>query len=259
MLRLMTAAGLALAALIPAPALSFPLQADGPRAVSAHYGIVVARPAGSGSSAGSPSDCSDASYEFDPGSFKVQGTFQYYFISDSKPAELSMSRTETSLKDAFSNWANARNNCGLKDDVSVPTSYKGRRDGGADITNDGHCKASDGTSEIAFGTLPSAYLALTCVWYYVAGKPPYPVASADIRLNKSKGWWNKLSGCKSRYLVETALTHEVGHLLGLSHHKKVTEAGHGKLSMSPLIDGHCQESETTLGKGDVVGLRARGY
>jgi hypothetical protein len=236
------------------------LQAEAPVAQAVRYGIVEGRPASSGSgSANAPSDCSDGSYEFDPASFKLEGTFAYYLIADTKPSELLMSRTETALKESMSNWANARNNCGLKDDVSVSTSYKGHRDGGADITNDGKCKTSDGTSEIAFGVLPSSYVALTCVWYLIDGSPPYRVQSADIRLNKNKGWWNKVSGCKSRYIVETALTHEIGHLLGLSHHKKVTESAHGHLSMSPLIDGYCQESETTLGKGDVVGLRARGY
>lgn len=260
MFRLIIAAGLALTALIPGSAFSMPLEEHAALGQPVRYGIVEARAASSGGGTGNPpSDCSDSTYEFDPAAYKVQGTFAYYFIADTRPSGLLTSRTETALKDSISNWASARNNCGLKDDISISSSYKGHRDGGADITNTGECKTSDGVSEIAFGTLPSGYVALTCVWFRIVGQPPYPVESADIRLNKSKGWWNKVSGCKSRYIVETALTHEVGHVLGLSHHKKVTESGHGNLSISPLIDGYCQESETTLGKGDVVGLRARGY
>jgi hypothetical protein len=260
MLRLITAAGLAITALFPAAAFSMNLEVDRPSAQVVRYGIVEGRPASSGGGSGNPpSDCSDKSYEFDPASFKLEGTFAYYLSVDTKPSDLLASRTETAMKEAFSNWAKAKNSCGLADDVSVSSSYKGHRDGAADITNDGRCKASDGKSEIAFGALPSSYVALTCVWYVIDGPAPYRLESADIRLSTSKKWRNTTSGCKSRYIVESVLTHEIGHLLGLSHHKKVTESAHGNLSMSPLIDGYCQLSETTLGKGDVIGLRARGY
>jgi hypothetical protein len=128
------------------------------------------------------------------------------------------------------------------------------------VTSDGNCKAAgDGRSETGFGSLPSGTVGVACVWIS-GGKPPYRVLSADVRLNSNKSWWNNLSTCSgSRYIVEAALTHERGHIFGLSHHKKVTESAHGNLTMSPSIEGYCQAAETTLGKGDVLGLRALGY
>ncbi|WP_338089092.1 matrixin family metalloprotease [Nannocystis pusilla] len=56
-----------------------------------------------------------------------------------------------------------------------------------------------------------------------------------------------------QFSVKAVMTHERGHTFGLGH---VGESSHGDLTMSPTINGPCQDSESTLGEGDVAGLRA---
>jgi predicted Zn-dependent protease len=53
--------------------------------------------------------------------------------------------------------------------------------------------------------------------------------------------------------VKAVMTHERGHTFGINH---VSETSHKNMTMSPNINGPCQDSESTLGLGDVEGLRA---
>jgi hypothetical protein len=261
MSRLFSAAGLVIASLLPAPAMAAPLDlGEGSGLHAVRYVVSAGGAVGSGGGGAAPKACSDSTYELDDGPFVVEGTFEHYFISGSTPAGLSVTNTETAVKESVTNWTKARNDCGLADDLDIAVSYEGRVSGAVEITDSGACQdASDGRSETGFGTLPSGVLGVACVW--LAGwKPPYRVESADVRLNKAKGWWNTISTCKgSRYVVEAALTHERGHIFGLTHGKTVTEGGHANLTMSPSINSFCADAETTLGKGDVLGMRALGY
>lgn len=51
----------------------------------------------------------------------------------------------------------------------------------------------------------------------------------------------------------SVMTHERGHTYGIAH---VAESTHKNLTMSTAINGKCQVSESTLGYGDVLALRA---
>ena len=53
--------------------------------------------------------------------------------------------------------------------------------------------------------------------------------------------------------LEATMTHEAGHVFGLGH---IGERRHGRLTMSPFLNGPCENSEATLGLGDVRGLEA---
>jgi hypothetical protein len=54
--------------------------------------------------------------------------------------------------------------------------------------------------------------------------------------------------------IQAVATHEGGHVYGLSH---VDEGTHGNLTMSSGINGRCQESEQTLGLGDMAHMFAK--
>jgi hypothetical protein len=247
---------LALAAAFPEAAASAPVW-GGEAPIAVHQHVTRANLTG-GSSGSSSGECSDSYYELEDLDYRLEGTFEYYFVASSTPSDVNVGNTETAVKESVTNWTRAVNNCGLADDIGLTSSYKGRSSDGVEITSDGTCKATgDGRSEVGFGTLPSATVATACAWF--RGGRELVVIEGDVRLNKAKKWWNVVSTCKgSRYIVEAALTHERGHIFGLTHHA-MKESKHGRLSMSPTIDGYCQAAETTLAKGDVLGMRARGY
>ena len=75
-----------------------------------------------------------------------------------------------------------------------------------------------------------------------------------IEFNKTNYDWTThwRTGCASSWSIRAVATHEFGHAFGLAH---VTLL-HPNQTMSPLILP-CQNSQATLGRGDVLGLRAK--
>ena len=114
---------------------------------------------------------------------------------------------------------------------------------------------------VSFGTLPQGTLAQTCTIYEIDDHSNRTKWS-DILLNKASFNWTTNPGarsCRSRYDLESVVTHERGHTFGLDH---VSEVSHRNLTMSPSINGPCQSSERSLGLGDWRGLDrkySRGY
>jgi hypothetical protein len=155
----------------------------------------------------------------------------------------------TVIKRSFDNITGVRNDCGLVDNVSASATYLGTTTAAPGVTKRGNCAPSDGNNVVGFGQLPSGVLAVTCVRSNGHGS----MVEADIRINSSTSWALTESACAFwQQLLEPTLTHEVGHAFGLGH---VGEQKHGRLTMSPISDGPCSNAETTLGRGDVRGLR----
>ncbi len=87
----------------------------------------------------------------------------------------------------------------------------------------------------------------------VPGRLLWETVEADILLNDAYGWTvHPHDDCVGSWSVEGVATHEWGHVFGLGH---VAEAKHPLLTMSPGILP-CQNSEATLGLGDVRALRS---
>ena len=155
----------------------------------------------------------------------------------------------TVLKRSFDNITSARNDCGLADTVSATSTYLGTTSFAPSVTRRGNCAARDGRNVIGFGPLPWGILAVTCVRSNSAGR----MTEADIRINSNITWALSVSSCSFvKELLEPTMTHEIGHAFGLGH---VSESKHGRLTMSTFSDGPCSNAESTLGLGDVRGLR----
>lgn len=202
-----------------------------------------------------PNECRDRA--FSQRNTRVDGTLVYYYNQASTPGELSRRAAQGAVIRGGNNVTRTRNTCRLGDRVPANLAFGGNTRALANVNNRGRCAGDDGQSVVSFGTLPgsrrSATLAIECTRFTIG--PGYdPVQSSDIKVNKARAEWTTNPGarnCRNKYDLESVITHERGHTFGLNH---VSEGRHGNLTMSVLINGPCQSSERTLGRGDVLGL-----
>lgn len=198
---------------------------------------------------GSNDPCSDDAYILLP--FKWNRPYDWYFNAGSTPSYLDVEITEDTIRDATINITHSYNTCGLADQVGATSDYKGRTGNSTDISTSATCGRNDGVSVTAFGDLPSRRLAHSCTWYANAGS----AVESDTLMNKADNCFYIVEpfACSSRFSIEATMTHELGHTYGLEH---VSESAHPLLTMSTEVD-HCDDSASSLGWGDVRGLRAK--
>ena len=203
--------------------------------------------------------CRDKDYK--PLGFKWKTTLHWTWYRESAPDYLSKDEVLDAIQQSVNSIIWSRNSCGMSDEVGATRSFDGSSGGTrANIgvrTEDGqqvyYCKQRDDKNVVDFGNLPPTTLGLTC-WSWTSDSGLNKASEADIRLNKSDGvrWYLPGMTCTSEHSIRAVGTHEWGHAYGLDH---VHEPRHGNLTMSKYINGPCQESEYTLGHGDVLGLR----
>jgi hypothetical protein len=202
-----------------------------------------------GVAARSRGECSDRAYTRLP--YKVASTLHWYFNPKTTPDGLSSRGAERAIRAGGANITNTRNKCRLGDRVprDAGLSYEGRTSARAQLNTSAQCSGHDRQSVVSFGSMQKGALAANCIAWNSGG-----VISSDILINKKHYRWTTNPGarsCKSKYDLASVITHERGHTYGLGH---VSEGAHGKLTMSQRINGTCQASERTLGRGDVLGL-----
>jgi hypothetical protein len=208
---------------------------------------------GDDSDTGAPGQCNDGAYSLRQ--HRWPSSYRWYFNAGSTPDGVNLDRAEEAMRDAVRNIVFANNTCGLADNVSATAAYQGRTNMGVQITSDSACYGvGNGTSSVSFGTLPQGTLGRSCVWVSLDGVSAY---EGDVRLNKAHhSWFARLwPSCSGKWSIETVMTHEHGHTFGLGHASPESE--HKWLTMSPGLNGTCQESETTLGLGDIRGLEQK--
>jgi hypothetical protein len=207
--------------------------------------------------AGSPGECSDKAYndaDRRMDSREDRTRSWWYYNLNTTPDELTRKAAVRALRNGGANIANTRSSCRMGDRVPERLTYQGRINKLAQIDASSHCNGNDGESVVSFGRLPGNILAMTCVIMALNGSGYNPVLSSDTKLNKTHVNWTtnpNSRSCRGRYDLEGIMTHERGHTFGLDH---VSESSHGKLTMSTRINGPCQSSERSLGRGDVFGL-----
>jgi hypothetical protein len=185
-----------------------------------------------------PAACKDTGHVLE--GVKWYRAYQWKFNAGSIPDDLDAATVLDRIQHSFANVTGVRNDCGRADNVSAEAQYMGT------TSRRASCKGPDGHSVISFGDLPYGVLAVTCYW---ARKGH--IFEADMRINKWEWWSLSMRRCRDQPLLEATVTHEVGHIFGLGH---PSERLHGRLTMSPFLDGPCENSEVTLGLGDILAL-----
>jgi hypothetical protein len=194
-----------------------------------------------------PGACNDPAYSLLGGKWKQP--LKWRFQTSSTPADLNPSNVLNVVKRSFNNITGARNDCGLADTVSATAQYLGTTSAKPNVTRRARCSPSDGQNVVGFGRLPVGILAVTCIRYGNNNN----ITEADVRINTRYDWVLTVAACDFwQELLEPTMTHEIGHMFGLGH---VGEKRHGRLTMSTTSDGPCSNAESTLGLGDVRGLR----
>jgi len=175
-------------------------------------------------------------------------TYEWSFRARTTPGNLTRRAAAAALKQAVANITRANNDCGRPDRVSATARYLGVSDRRPAPTANGTCAPQDEFNAVGFGRLPAGIAGLTCIWS-IGDR----IIEADIKLDKGAQWATTLATCSFETMVEAVATHEFGHVFGLGH---VSEESHGRLTMSERLDGYCQNGESTLGTGDMLGLEA---
>lgn len=174
---------------------------------------------------------------------KQSGTYKWSFKSSSTPSALSKSSVASVLQKSFSNVTGANNDCGRSDKISATHQYLGT------TSRSPNCGSRDGHNVVGFAKLNFGVLAVTCYWINNG-----TIVEADMKITTGESWALSLSSCHGDMpLLESTITHEAGHVFGLDH---VGEKRHGRLTMSPFLDGPCENNEATLGLGDMLGLES---
>jgi len=182
------------------------------------------------------------------GAFRTLGawqhaTYKWSFKAASTPTGLNKSSVADKLRKSFGNVTHAHNDCGRADKISATHQYLGT------TTRSPSCNAPDGHNVVGFGKLDLGVLAVTCYW--ISGTR---IVEADMKITTRESWALSQSSCRGAMpMLEATITHEAGHVFGLGH---VGETRHGRLTMSPYLDGPCENNEATLGKGDMLGLES---
>jgi predicted Zn-dependent protease len=171
------------------------------------------------------------------------------FRGRSTPAGVGRRSVAKALRRAGTNIVTGRNTCRMPDRLTATQRYLGRTAAQPNISSASACLKPDGRSVVGFGTIDSSELGFTC-WWTIGDR----TVEADMMLNSVNYGWttNPGAACQGRWSVEAVATHEFGHAFGLGHVSPVLDANQ---TMSPVITP-CQNAQATLGRGDVLGLRA---
>ncbi|MXG89119.1 hypothetical protein [Nocardioides flavescens] len=186
--------------------------------------------------------------------WRLGGAFNFRIGDGGQPGGGTQAQTEAAVDRAGYVWKNETSPCFTNDGSSAPlmqaigtTTYE------SDFTvvnGESTCGARDGVSTIDAGNLDGGYVAMNCTWYNSSNV----VFESDIRFNTADDdfTYTPGSGCSTQYDVDSVMTHEMGHTLGM---KDKTGAENSWQTMYGT-SFPCKAFARNLGRSDVRHLRA---
>jgi hypothetical protein len=208
----------------------------------------VEDPDGEATIEGSPPACQDSAYHLTGSWWRT--TVHWSFHASSTPSNITRDAARHAIKSGASHITHAFNDCGRADHVSATSQYMGVTGASPNISSGSVCQNPDGRNVVGFGDLLGGQVGFTCWWFQGGSR----TVEADMKLNKHDFKWTTTTvGCSNQYLVQAVATHQFGWVFGLGN---VSEASHGNLTMSATLFA-CDNSASTLGLGDMLGLEAR--
>jgi hypothetical protein len=204
-------------------------------------------------------------------SYKWYKPWLFRTTSGTALAGKSQADFDAAARRATANMTQGRNTCGMRGRTHAAGAFVGHtNERGNFVYADGQttCGDSDGKNVIDAGDLPGGFLEATLAWTCTWAETRHGITmavSADIRMNDTDYKWTydpaTDPACQPalppdqdrwRYDVESVLTHEIGHVYGLVN---LSAAEDVNLTMYPGIR-RCTGHMRTLGRGDVLGMRA---
>jgi len=161
---------------------------------------------------------------------------------------------EGAIVASLENIGSGHNECGRPDAIDTTVAYSGRTAVGPTMLRGANSlicdnTRSDGMNVVGFAAR-NGVTANTCL-----KSDGTNLVEVDIALDKEVRKWyvQGVTPCGGdKKSVEATLTHELGHGYGLDH-----VAGSAELTMSDNGIPNCQNTESTLGLGDLLGLESQ--
>lgn len=200
--------------------------------------------------------CQDESYNLFQGRPRVKNSQPWFFNRSTTPSTLTVNKALDQIKAGTQAILKGRNDCGMGDPNSKFAPYRGATQKKA-MSSETYC-FSDFNSDknvVDFGKLGSGLLGLACYSTQWVGDGPVHIVEADIRFNKRAPWTTTpdADDCSGEYDLQGVAAHERGHAFGLDH----TGSDNAHIPQTMYYASYpCSSYQRTLGKGDVLGLRA---
>ncbi|MFD5265795.1 matrixin family metalloprotease [Streptomyces sp. NPDC058335] len=195
--------------------------------------------------------CADGAYA--TAGHKEYDTYEWFLGDGTLPGNLASGDARRVFEDAIGTITASRNDCGFGDTVTAKARFLSRTGNEADIDRDARCMARDGVSVWDAGDLSGGIVATTCSWSRAVSGGPDALREADVRFNTRDHTFtdHPSDTCSNTYDLRSVATHEAGHVFGLAH------VGESHESQTMFTNSFaCSTAARTLGRGDVLGLRA---
>lgn len=194
------------------------------------------------------SDCTDTAYAL--AKWRLTSIFNWSYNPANTPASVTytaLNAVRTGTQSVFA----GRNRCGSTPTLTITEQYLGTTTRAAQVSSAGACTGNDGASVTSWGALPANVLGYTCTYYRTSTGA---VLASDMLINNvSHQWFTTMpAGCQNKFDLQSVVTHERGHTVGLSH---VDQATHALSTMSPKTRA-CDTTKRLFSSGDLAGITA---